>query len=251
MSVFLVTASSRPGCIRKNNEDMLLVNDKFLRDDEIGSTIIDDSDNTTTIFALADGMGGHNAGEVASSDVLHSLQYFVRDLPAGMSVPEFTEVMIKWFDNINMTIDTKGRINADMTLMGTTLVGFIHYNGKFFWMNCGDSRLYRLRDRELSQISTDHSLRTALGSNEPSHVILNCIGGGCLTSYLDICEFKDSVREGDIYLICSDGLNDMICDKEIETELNTNGTADALIEAAYNAGGGDNVSVIVIKVEVI
>lgn len=251
MSVFLVTASSRPGCVRKNNEDMLLVNDKFLRDDEIGNTIIDDSDNTTTIFALADGMGGHNAGEVASSDVIHNLQYFVRDLPAGMSVAEFTEVMMKWFDNINMTIDTKGRINIDMALMGTTLVGLIHYNGMFFWMNCGDSRLYRMRDRKLSQISTDHSLRTALGGNEPSNIILNCIGGGCQTSYLDICEFQDSVRDGDIYLLCSDGLNDMISDKEIENVLNTDGTACALIEAAYKAGGSDNVSVIVVKVGII
>jgi len=248
MSVFLVTASSQTGCVRKNNEDMLLVNDKFLRDDKIENMVIDDSGNTTTIFALADGMGGYNAGEIASSDVLHSLQFFVKDLPVGMSVAEFTEVMMKWFDNINMTIDTKGRINTDMALMGTTLVGFIHYDGKFFWMNCGDSRLYRLRDGKLSQISTDHSLREAFGSDEPSHVILNCIGGGCQTSYLDIYEFRDSVRDGDIYMLCSDGLNDMISDSEIEEELNTNGTAEALIEAAYNAGGGDNVSVIVAKV---
>ena len=138
-----------------------------------------------------------------------------------------------------------------MSLMGTTLVGFIHYDGKFFWMNCGDSRLYRLRDGKLTQVSTDHSLRNAYGNNEPSNIIINCIGGGCQTSYLDICEFRDQVQQGDIYMLCSDGLNDMIDDKIIEAELTTNGTANALIEAAYAAGGGDNVSVAVIKVEVL
>ena len=122
MSVFLITASSQMGCVRKNNEDMILVNDKFLRDDEIESTIIDDSNSTTTIVSIADGMGGHHAGEVASSDTLHSLQYFANDLPKGMTIAEFTEIMMKWFDNINLTIDTKGRINPEMSLMGTTLV---------------------------------------------------------------------------------------------------------------------------------
>lgn len=251
MSVFLITASSQMGRVRKNNEDMILVNDKFLRDYEIESTIIDDSNSTTTIVAIADGMGGHHAGEVASSDTLHSLQYFANDLPKGMTIAEFTEIMMKWFDNINLTIDTKGRINPEMSLMGTTLVGFIHYDGNFFWMNCGDSRLYRLRNGELTQISTDHSLRNAYGNDEPSNIIINCIGGGCQTSYLDICEFRDSVKEGDIYMLCSDGLNDMIDDKTIETELTANGTANALIEAAYAAGGGDNVSVAVIKVEML
>lgn len=251
MSVFLVTASSQMGLVRKNNEDMILVDDKLLRDDEIESTIIDDSNKTTTIFAVADGMGGHQAGEVASGDVLHSLQYFVQDLPAGMSVSEFTEVMMKWFDNINMTIDTKGRINQEMAFMGTTLVGFIHYNGKFYWMNCGDSRLYRLRDGELTQVSTDHSLRNAMGTEEPSNIILNCIGGGCQTSYLDICEFQEEVRNDDVYMLCSDGLNDMVGDQDIETILNLQGTASALIHAAYEGGGSDNVSVIVVKVEMI
>lgn len=251
MSVFLITASSQMGCVRKNNEDMILVNDKFLRDDEIESTIIDDSNSTTTIVAVADGMGGHHAGEVASSDTLHSLQYFANDLPKGMTIAEFTEIMMKWFDNINLTIDTKGRINPNMSLMGTTLVGLIHYDGNFFWMNCGDSRLYRLRNGELTQVSVDHSLRTAYGDDEPSNVIINCIGGGCQTSYLDICEFREPVKNGDIYMLCSDGLNDMVSDRDIEVELATNGTASALIEAAYAAGGGDNVSVAVVKVEMI
>lgn len=251
MSVFLVTASSQKGCVRTNNEDMILINERFLRDDEIENTIIDDSNGNTTIFALADGMGGYKAGEIASNDVIHSLHYFVKDLPTGMSVPEFTETMMKWFDNVNMTIDTKGRLNMDMMLMGTTLVAIIHYDGRFFWMNCGDSRLYRLRDGKLSQISTDHSLRTALGNDEPSNVILNCIGGGCQTSYIDIYEFRDTPKEDDVYILCSDGLNDMISDLEIEHELNTVGTAQALIDAACAAGGGDNVSVAVIKIGMI
>ena len=77
-----VTAASRVGCVRKNNEDMVLVGSSFIRNDNINSKIELTSEKRI-IFAVADGMGGHNSGEVASSDALHNLRFFFSDIPAG------------------------------------------------------------------------------------------------------------------------------------------------------------------------
>jgi protein phosphatase len=73
--------------------------------------------------------------------------------------------------------------------MGTTLVAFAYFNKRFYWMNCGDSRIYRLHDGSLKQLSTDHSLTNLVGgSNEHTNYITNCISGGCKTSYIDMVD---------------------------------------------------------------
>jgi protein phosphatase len=115
-------------------------------------------------------------------------------------------------------------------------------------MNCGDSRLYRLRQGKMTQISTDHSLNTIQGEKRHSNVITNCIGAGCKNSYLDLYEFTDDFLSGDVYLLCSDGLSDMISDAEIESLLIEGASANRLCEAAIEAGGYDNVSACVFSV---
>ena len=133
--------------------------------------------------------------------------------------------------------------------MGTTLVGIAYYGGDFFSMNCGDSRLYRLRNGSLQQLTTDHSLNNMYGSSKHSSVITNCIGGGCKNSYMDIVRMTDDFLPSDVYLLCSDGLSDMLNDQQIEIMLKSGGDADALCEAAIEAGGFDNVSACVINVK--
>ena len=125
----------------------------------------------------------------------------------------------------------------------------IYYGGKYFWINCGDSRLYRLRDGKLVQITTDHSLSNARGEKKHSNIITNCIGAGCKNSYLDIFEFTADFKQGDIYMLCSDGLNDMVPNTKIEQLMNEGCTANDLCEAAIEAGGFDNVSVCMFHVE--
>ena len=133
--------------------------------------------------------------------------------------------------------------------MGTTLVALAWFGGEFFWMNCGDSRLYRLHNGELTQITTDHSLSQMLGKKEHSSLIVNCIGGGCKQSYIDIENFTDQIEVGDVLLLCSDGLTDMIDDETVRGQLSDGFDADSLCQLADDAGGCDNVSVIVIHVE--
>ena len=243
---FSITAESRVGCVRSNNEDMLLIGDHFVRDDSLDLSLrLDDGDRY--LLALADGMGGHNCGEVASSDTLHNLQFFYGDMPAGLSVSDFNDAIFTWLASINHIIDTKGRDHAECHNMGTTLVALALYENRFFWMNCGDSRLYRLHNGELSQLTTDHSLSNLMGQTGHSNVITNCIGGGCNSSYIDIFECTDLVQPGDTLLLCSDGLSDMIDDDRICAILNGGGTASTLCDAAEASGGYDNVSAIVIR----
>ena len=243
----IVTAASLLGRVRGNNEDMALVGTEFVRDGSMTQEV-DLYETDRFIVAVADGMGGHNAGEVASSDTLHNLQYFFGDLPAGLSTTDFNEYIYEWLVSINHIIDAKGHLVEGCRGMGTTLVAFVYYDRQFYWMNCGDSRLYCMRDDCLCQISTDHSLNTLVGENEHSHLITNCIGGGCKHSYIDIVECTEHVKAGDVFLLCSDGLSDMLPDETIQEQLRSNADANTLCLTADEAGGVDNITAITVKI---
>lgn len=247
MSRIVLTAASRVGCVRSNNEDMVFAYDKFVRSEAYQTEFMTENVDRFVI-ALADGMGGHKAGEVASADTLANLQFFINDLPKGLSKSEFNEMIIIWLDSVNKMITSKGQVDPNMAEMGTTLVGVVYYEGKYYWMNCGDSRLYRFRNGHLTQMSTDHSLNNLKGIKKHSNVITNCIGAGCRTSYVDLYEFTDDFQIGDSYMLCSDGLNDMVKDEEIEHLLADKSSANRLCEAAIAAGGYDNVSSCVFSV---
>ena len=244
-----ITASSRMGCVRSNNEDMVLVDQWCVRNGVL-KTEVDTDTIDRYLIALADGVGGHNSGEVASSDVLHNLQFFFSDLPLGLDISHFNETIYEWLTSINNIIESKSSYDERYNRMGTTLVAFAFYGREFYWMNCGDSRIYQLNGGVLTQISTDHSLSNLIGSSEHSNIITNCIGGGCKTSYLDMVKFpKSNIQPGNTFMLCSDGLNDMLTDQEIEQLLADGADATALCQAAIKAGGYDNVSVCVINIE--
>lgn len=246
---FSVSAASHIGCVRRNNEDMILVQEKFVRNGKFW-TMADTCEMDRYLIALADGMGGHNSGEVASSDVLHNLQFYYSDLPSGLKVGDFTEAIYVWLESINSFIDAKGHTDPKYLDMGTTLVALAFYNGSFYWMNCGDSRMYRLRDDSFEQLTIDHSLNTLMGSSEHTSIITNCIGAGCTTSYIDMMQLTENdIQSGDIFLLCSDGLTDMLPNQEIARLLNDGADAMALGDAAVEAGGLDNVSCCVITIK--
>ena len=248
MSKIVLTAASRVGNVRSNNEDMILAYDRFIRSD-IYQTVLAPENLDRFIVAVADGMGGHNAGEVASELVLQNLKFYFNDLPKGLTSGELEEVMNEWLQSIHQTVNARGRANKSMSEMGTTLVGLIYYGKRFFWLNCGDSRLYRLRDGQLEQLTTDHSLINANGEKKHSNVITNCIGAGCDDTFIDMIEFTNNFLPGDTYVLCTDGLNDMVPDEVIREMLVNGATANALCEEAINAGGFDNVSVCVLRVD--
>jgi len=246
--IFNISVDSRVGCVRENNEDMVLVGEHFVRDGKL-HVQVDLAEKDRYLIALADGMGGHNSGEVASSDVLHNIQFYYGDIPSGLAPGDLNESFCEWLESMNNTLDAKGRVDLELKNMGTTFVSLAYYEKEFYWLNCGDSRLYRMRDGKLGQVTTDHSLSNMMGTTAHSNVITNCIGGGCKTSFLDMVQYTENVQPGDVFVLCSDGLNDMISDADIESILLSGKNASALCDAAIEAGGYDNVSVVVIRVE--
>ena len=248
MSRIVLTAASRVGCVRTNNEDMVLAYNRFIRSDAY-CTEFDTGNTDRFVIAVADGMGGHNAGEVASETTLSNLKFFLSDLPRNLQPDDFHRMLQQWLASINQIIDSRGRVDSSMREMGTTLVALIYYATRVYTVNCGDSRLYRLRDGKLRQMTTDHSLNNMIGQKKHSNVITNCIGAGCKNSYIDFDDITDDFLAGDRYLLCSDGLNDMVADDIIERLLGEGVTANHLCEEAINAGGFDNVSACVLEVK--
>jgi len=248
MIEFEITSASRVGCVRRQNEDMILVDSHFVRNSDYATTATLKSEDRY-IIAVADGMGGHNRGDVASNDVLKNLQFYYHDLPMGLGASEYYEAVVEWLDSINNYIASKGRADEQYQGMGTTLVALSYYCGDFYTVNCGDSRLYRFRDGQLTQLTTDHSLNELLGEEKHTNIITNCIGGGCTSSYADMVQITNDVKIDDLYMLCSDGLTDMVPVDKITELLAGGADANALCEAAIAAGGFDNVSTCIIKVK--
>jgi protein phosphatase len=248
MSKIALTAASRVGCVRSNNEDMVFAYNKFVRSDAY-LTEFDTRNADRFLVAVADGMGGHQAGEVASETALSNLKFFLSDLPRNLDPDRFHGMLVQWLASINQIVDSLGREHPEMREMGTTLVALIFYGGHLFTANCGDSRLYRLRGGRLVQLTTDHSLNNMTGQKKHSNIITNCIGAGCKNSYFDFDDITGDFQPGDVYLLCSDGLNDMVADDDIARLLAGGATANQLCEEAIQAGGFDNVSACLLKIE--
>jgi len=248
MTELIITAACLKGCVRENNEDMILVGDTYLREDGCEKRVpLGDTDRY--IMAVADGMGGHRRGEQASCEALMNLHFFFNDIPSGLSPEDFNRMINDWIRFINVVFQSKGMIDPEFKGMGTTLVALVYYEGEFYSLNCGDSRLYRYRDGVLTQLTTDHSLSQLLGEEKHSSSIVNCIGGGCKKSYIDIVRLQDQLKPGDRFILCTDGLSDMLDDAYIEGQLSEGADAERLCEEAIRFGGHDNVSVCMINIK--
>lgn len=227
---------------RSNNEDMALVAGQKIRDGRISMTMPMKPD-TELAAIVCDGMGGYAAGEVASEMAVSSFSGFTDSLQPGMDSSELVMAVKKWFAGANHEI----LIAANGSGMGCTLTGILIYDGKQYCLNCGDSRVYRLRYGHLKQLTTDHSERNRLGDmTAPSNLIYNAMG--VPDAFVDIMPTK--FVAGDKYLVCSDGLCDMIDDAKIQEILESPScTARALVDAANLAGGKDNITVVILNVE--
>lgn len=131
--------------------------------------------------------------------------------------------------------------------MGCTLTGVIWHYGRIWLVNAGDSRTYRFREGMLRQLTTDETERGITGDPNANKLLLNCLGGGT-DGHLHVDSLDGKLLEGDVLLICSDGLNDMVSDEEIEAALLDGATAADLYRMACEGGGVDNTSVIIAKI---
>ncbi|MEZ5664479.1 MAG: Stp1/IreP family PP2C-type Ser/Thr phosphatase [Burkholderiaceae bacterium] len=230
------------GMVRENNEDSVLL------------------DTENQIVILADGMGGYNAGEVASAMattyVKTELGRWLSDGGHEASPRELRRAMEICTDNANRSIFNAANSQSHYAGMGTTLVMGVFQKARAMIGHVGDSRCYRLREGQFVQITRDHSLLqeqidAGLISPEQAqfathrNLVTRALGVED-TVLLEVNEFR--IEDGDLYLFCSDGLNDMLSDDRIAALLVTAGTleekARALVGAANDCGGRDNISVI-------
>ena len=207
------------------------------------------------LWAVADGMGGHDAGEVASTMVTDAL----RCLPAASDVDELTGHAVDALQEVNRELIELARSSDREQTIGTTVVGLAIANGSFrcFWM--GDSRAYLLRDGEIVRITHDHSLVQELvdaGMLRPeeadghvnSNVVTRAVGA---TDNAEVEVASGDVRPGDQFLLATDGLTRVVPDPELAAELRNgvlSDVADSLIDKVLARGAPDNVSLVIARV---
>ncbi|MDE6649863.1 MAG: protein phosphatase 2C domain-containing protein [Muribaculaceae bacterium] len=232
-------AVSNVGCVRANNEDMGYANGKLVRD-----TLAEGCCEPPSAFAVADGMGGYEGGEIASEITVRS---FAQALPAIFGLSSEDEVIAalkNWAKTANRLVLDTGELRTELREMGTTFVGLIFTGELLYMINIGDSRCYRLRNDVMKQMSTDHSERERTGNDAiASNVIYNYIGNTPSDFFSDVTVLTPIA--GDIYLLCSDGLSDMLSEEEIEANFLD---AESLVNLALKAGGRDNVTAITVEV---
>ena len=225
---------------RKLNQDFV-----YSSDEPVG--------NLPNVYIVADGMGGHQAGDYASKCTVETMVREIR----GCFEKSPIRILSKAIRIANDQVRKKAREDESLLGMGTTVVAATCL-GKYLQVaNVGDSRLYIIND-EVRQITRDHSLveemvrmggidREAARNHPDKNIITRAIGARDTT---EIDFFHEELKSGDIVLMCSDGLTNMLEDEEIGRILRSQGTieerAEELIEAANQNGGRDNIAVIVI-----
>jgi PPM family protein phosphatase len=236
------------GRVREHNEDTIA------------------SDVDVGLLVLADGMGGYNAGEVASGIAVKTITNLVReglaredlgsiDRSTGLTRPSI--VLRDAITRANKIIYQTARSQAECEGMGTTVVAALFYDNRISIAHVGDSRLYRQRGSQISQVTMDHSLLQELvdrGFYSPEEAqraanknyVTRALG---VEPSVEVEVQEHPVDKGDIYILCSDGLSDMVEDEDIRLTISTFGAnldtvAKQLIQLANENGGRDNVSVV-------
>ncbi len=230
------TAVTHVGKVRKINEDSIL----SLPDQRI--------------WVVADGMGGHEAGDFASQTIVDTIAMIPPDLPPADLMRALRQTILKAHERIHVASTTKYH-----STVGATVVALILTDTHFVAFWAGDSRLYRLRDGEIEMLTTDHSvvgefvLAGEMTWDEAEHhphsnAITRAVGVG---EELDLDKIRGEVAPGDRFLLCSDGLTKyanfatlkrMLAETPIET------VGEKLLNFALDSGGGDNISIIVVDV---
>ena len=246
MPVIDIECASDPGQVRSQNEDSVV------GDAEFGFAV------------LADGMGGHNAGEVASRIATDLVSVGFRSdasLREGVDVPRAETLVSAAVAAANSAVLAAAGTSPRYRGMGTTLVLVLWHEAGVTYGHVGDSRLYLLRDGKLERLTRDHSIVQeqldcgAITAEQARHavnrnVLTRAVG---IDPHVEADIRTIAIRRDDLYLLCSDGLTDMMTDDEIRQTLLASGTdvrlaAGHLVELANEAGGHDNVSLILARV---
>ena len=257
-ATFLVGRRSDPGQLRELNEDGLLT----LEFEQVLQSV----SKPIGFYAVADGMGGHSAGEVASALAIRTLARAILSrvmLPvaeeATQAEPDYGALLKEACLEANRAVHERARqARSDM---GTTLVAALLVGSDAYIANVGDSRAYRVNPQEIRQITTDHSLverlvatgqitREEARSHPQANLIYRTIGD---KPQVEVDIFEQSLGRDEWLVLCSDGLHGMVEDARIQqvlvTSLHPQEACEDLVRLANLAGGDDNITVIVVKLQ--
>lgn len=237
----MVGILSDKGNVRENNEDSV----GFYKDD------------IKEVYIVADGMGGHNAGEVASKLAVDVILNYISSLEQCNYTQE---LLFSAIDEANKKVYEKSKENPKLNGMGTTVTACLKYNNKMFVANVGDSSCYIIKKNVISKVTKDHSLVQQLidnGSiteqealNHPNkNIITRALG---INSFVEIDIFKEDIEDIEKVILCTDGLTNVVSDQEIKDIVLNNDNVIAcekLVELSKTNGSRDNISVIVFEGE--
>lgn len=243
-----IATATHPGMVRSHNEDSIAA------DAEVGLAV------------LADGMGGYNAGEVASGIAVELIRTEMKKALSGKKPEELNglnpeQLIAENSTRANAAIYHASQSQPQYSGMGTTLVVALWHDNQISVGHIGDSRLYRLRGGALDQVTRDHSLlqeqidsgmitKEQARHSQNKNLVTRAVG---IDPEVETEVHSYPVQAGDIFLICSDGLNDMVTDEDIQLTLsslqaNLPLAAQQLVQQACDNGGRDNVSVILVRI---
>jgi PPM family protein phosphatase len=210
------------------------------------------------IFLVADGMGGHAAGEVASHIAASTVEEILSNAEPDSNSEELLHLAVQ---NANTRVYDAQVHQIEYRGMGSTLTLLLIRENRFYLAHVGDSRLYLLREGNLAQLTRDHSIvwqlfedhlitKEDLSQHPRKNLITRSIG---THPQVEVDIQTDEIHEGDVFLICSDGLTDVLSDQEIQTLLSARGKSpqeicEMLVNAANAGGGPDNITVVVVRI---
>jgi serine/threonine protein phosphatase PrpC len=238
---FRIHSDTNTGKRRENNEDSVIV------------------DKSYSLIVLADGMGGHKAGEIASKmatdSVMGNLRGWIKKCKEQTISRNLRSAVVRFINQANNQIHLESLINYEKNGMGTTIVVAVIRKGKLTLAHVGDSRAYLFRNNILERLTIDHTKAQEQMSNRIitldqaikspfRHYLTRAVGN---TEQIEVDIQQVLLSKGDKILICSDGLTDMLSDQEIKEilscDLALEESVAQLIRHANNAGGLDNISV--------
>jgi PPM family protein phosphatase len=234
------SAQSDQGMVRDSNEDSYI------------------ADSQSKIFLVADGMGGHAAGEIASQHAASTVNEFLSKRNPELNIENALGLAVQ---AANTCVYETQMLKPEYRGMGSTLTVLTIQDDRYFLANVGDSRAYLFRKNNLSQLSRDHSVVWQLYemghiakediSRQPrKNLITRSIG---TQPEVEADLQSGPIFEGDIFLLCTDGLTDVLSDKAIQQILSTDGynlqqIGETFIQAANKGGGPDNITVVVVRI---
>lgn len=236
-------AKSDIGKKRDNNEDYYFVSDN----------------KNFPLFIIADGIGGHNSGEVASKMTVESISSSLKEISEYKSLEDLEKDFVKAISDANRLVFNKAKENPEMLNMGSTLTALYKYENSVLIGNVGDSRAYSITNSEIRQLTEDDTLVNSLyklgkitkdeAINHPKRNMITNAVGTDLT--IDINLIQYNYKPGEYILLCTDGLSDMLRDENIlsifSSSKNLEEISETLLEKALEAGGRDNITFIIIQ----